>query len=398
MSYAINQPVPWPVPPDWADGIRERLEFLTEVIPAKNGRLQKRRLRQAPRRVFEFDVINDAQARRVADAMLMDHGGRYWMLPIWHDVQLLPAQLDAAESFIPCKTAGFDFVEEGYALLWLALNQWQLVGIDEIEAEGLALGSLTSRDWPAGTRLYPVRRARLAEQPSETIWSDAAGKRAVAMIIDEPCDWLAVLPATTYRGYPVLEWRPEESEDGSATFTRQLETVDAGTGPVSVYDYPGRPFRSGDLRWQVYGREEHSALRSLIYGLAGRFRSVWLPTWNIDLVLASDVAANATSLTVEWAGYAVFGRLQSNWRDIRIELVSGTVFYRRITSAAETGETEVLGIDAQLGQAVQRGQVRSISFLVFSALSSDVIELRHETDADGLTTCATSFIGERNDV
>lgn len=398
MSYVLNAPTPWPVPPDWESGIRERLEFLTDVIPAKNGRRQKRQLRQAPRRIFEFDVIADDQARRVADALLKDHGGKYWMLPIWHDVQLLGESIAAGASSIPCLTDGFEFVQDGFALLWLAVNRWQLVSIAEINSDTLALGSMIAQDWPVGTRLYPVRRARFTEQPDESTWTDNSGKRSVSMTIDEPCDWPAELPSASYLGYPVLEWRPDAGEDLSTTFNRQLETVDAGTGSVSVYDYPGRSFRSGALRWLVHGRDENTALRSLIYGLAGRMQTVWVPTWNSDLVVVANVTASALSLSVEWAGYTVFGRLQSNGRDIRIELLDGSIFYRRITSAAEAGETEVLGINAQLGTAITPQQIRCISFMTLSAMESDVIELQHETDADGLTVCATSFIGERHDV
>lgn len=398
MSYTLNGPVPWPVPPGWSSGVRERLSWLTDVIPAKNGRRQKRELRLAPRRVFEFEVSADEQDRRVADALLMDHGGRYWMLPIWHDVQLLGSVIAADASFITCRTDGFEFVEGGQALLWLAVNQWQLVGIIEIGAEGLTLGTLTNREWPLGTRIYPVRRARLLEQPSEASWTDASGQRSVSMILDEPCDWPGELPATLYRGYPVLEQRPETSEDLPVTFNRQLDLVDVETGPVSVFDYPQRPFRGAALRWLAHGREENTALRSLLYGLRGRMGTLWLPTWHSDLRLLASVTAIATSITVEWAGYTVFGRLQAGWRDIRIELYGGTVLYRRITSAAEAGDTELLGLDAALGVAVEPGQVRAISFMALSALESDTVELQHETDADGLTICSLSFIGERHDV
>lgn len=398
MSYAINAPIPWPVPPNWANGVRERLNWLTDVIQAKNGRRQKRELRLAPRRMFEFEVIANEQLRRVLDALLMDRGGKYFMLPIWHDVQLLGAALPSAESYVPCRTAGFEFVEGGYALLWLAINQWQLVGISGISAEGLTLGTLTSREWPLGTRLYPLRRARLVEQPTEASWTDSSGSRSVSMIIDEPCDWLGELPATTYRGYPVLEQRPETSEDLPVTFNRQLDFVDVGTGPVAVFDYPQRPFRGAAMRWQAHGREENAALRSLLYGLRGRMGTLWLPTWHSDLRLLASVTAIATSITVEWSGYTVFGRLQAGWRDIRIELYGGTVLYRRITSAAEAGDTELLGLDAALGVVVAPSQVRAISFMALSALESDTVELQHETDADGLTICTLSFTGERHDV
>lgn len=398
MSYATNGPVPWPLPPDWTDGVRERLEWLTDVISARNGRAQRRRLRRAPRRTFRFNVLSHGQARRVVDAILNDHGAGYWMLQIWHDVQQLTTALSASTTFIPCRTEGFDFVAGGSALLWRAVNRWALVGIDAIEPGGLVLGTTVGQMWPAGTRLYPVRRARLDVQPEETTWTDASGRRRVTMLIDEPCDWPEELPGATYRGRPVLELRPDAAEDLGNVFERRLEAVDAGTGLLTVYDPPGRSFRSTELRWLAHGRAGNAALRSLLYALAGRMQSVWVPTWNADLVLAAGVAAQAESITVEWAGYTVFGRMQSNWRDIRIELHNGTVFYRRLMSAAESGTTEVLGIDTALGVAVTPGQVRLISFMVLSTQASDAIELLHETDADGLTICRTRFQGERDDL
>lgn len=400
MTFAINAPVPWPVPPDWSGGVRERLSWLTDVIQAKNGKRQKRELRLSPRRVFEFDVLADQQLRRLSDALLMDHGGKYFMLAIWHDVQLLDAPLGSGVSFVPCRTAGFEFVQGGFALLWFAVNQWRLVAIEEIVEDGLQLGTMTTREWPMGTRIYPVRRARMLSQPDEESWTDSLGKRSISMIIDEPCDWPAELPSTLYRGYPVLELRTDVSDDLAVTFERQLDLVDAETGPVAVFDYPQRSFRRASVRWVVHGREENAALRSLLYGLRGRMATVWLPTWNADLQLVGSISAIATSISVQWAGYTVFGRLQAGWRDIRIELYDGRRFFRRITSSleAESGESELLGIDSALGVPVSRDQIRVISFMVLSALDNDTVELQHETDADGITICTTSFVGERHDV
>ncbi len=398
MSYELDGAVVWPVPPDWSEPVRERLEWLTDVIRARNGRVQKRRLRRAPRRFLEFNVIADEQARRVADALLMDHGGGAWSLPIWPDVQILDAAVPAMASSITCRTAGFDFADDGAALLWRGLNEWALLGVDTVGPAGLTLSSSPLYEWPAGTRLYPVRLARLAEQPEEAGWTDAAGQRAVAMRIDEPCDWPEVLPTTMYRGYPVLERRPDAGEDIASRFGRDLEELDVQTGPVATFDRAGRAFRSGALRWIAHGRDENTALRSLLCGLAGQWASLWVPTWNADLVLTAPVSSGADSISVQWAAYTVAGRMQSNWRDIRIELWNGTVLYRRITDAAEAGATEILDIDAPLGVAVSPADVRVISFLVFGAQESDVVELEHVTDGDGLTITSTRFVGERNDV
>lgn len=398
MSYALDGAVVWPVPPDWSEPVRERLEWLTDVIAARTGRVQKRRLRRAPRRTLEFSVWADGQARRVTDALRMDHGARYWMLPIWPDVQILSSPVAAAATSISCRTEGFDFAPEGAALLWRGINEWALVGVDSVAPEGLTLSSAPTADWPVGTRLYPVRRARMAEPPEESAWTDDIGECRVSMLIDEPCDWPAELPAATYRSRPVLEWRTDAGEALASAFRRDLRVLDAQTGPAAVFDRAGRPWRGQELRWIAHGRAQNSALRSLLYGLAGRWNSVWVPTWNADLLLAAAASSSATSITVQWAAYTVAARMQSNWRDLRIELWSGTVLYRRITDAAEDGDTEILELDAALGVALTPRAVRLISFMVFGAQDSDAIELEHITDADGVTVTATRFEGERNDL
>lgn len=399
MSYQAGKDVLWPVPADWGnDGVRETLEWLSELLPARNRKTQKRQLRQVPRRSFEFTIISDEQLSRVADTLLNDRGSKTWLLPIWHDVQLLNASLPVDSVAIPCRTAGFDFVQGGKAVLWRAVNEWEVVGVSSIAADQLLLDDTTSSAWGIGTRLYPLRRGRLMEQPQEARWTDNSGTRSVKFLVDEPCTWPAVLPADVYRGYPVLEMRTDRGADLSMAFARSIETVDVGTGPVTLFDWPGRSFREAQVTWLVSGRDDNSALRSLLYALRGRMQTLWLPSWNADLVLTAPIGATAVAMTVEWCGYTLYGRSQSNWRDIRIELWGGAIFYRRVTSAAQAGANEVLQLDNALGQAVAPNQVRAISFLVLSEQATDAVELMHVADADGITSVSTKFQGVRNDI
>lgn len=396
MSYIPDGYVMWPVPPDWADGVRETLGWLSDVITARTGAAQKRELRINPRREFTFDIIADDQARRVADMLLQDHGSKYWLLPIWHDVQWIdpvPAETD----IIPCSTEGFELLPESLVVIWLSVREWQVAMIESVAADHIVLALPTTRAWPAGTRLYPVRTAHLVEQPEEAAWTDTAGRRSVTMMLDEPSTWPAVLPEAAYRGYPVLEQRPETSDETSSTFARMVETLDEETGVIVMFDRPGRSFREVSINWILEGRTEHSQMRSLLYALRGRMQNLWIPTWSHDLLLVAPVTAVATTLTIEWAGYTLFGRAQPNRRDIRIELLDGTVLYRRITGSAEGIETEQLTIDAALGQPIAPADVLLISFLVISEQASDRVELQHSTDADGITLVSTQFRGIRDD-
>jgi len=391
VSLITGDDVVWLLPPDWSQPVIETLTWLTDVGMSRTGVRQKRQLRLAPRRGFSFRVVDDAVARRLMSLMRAGAGAGPWQLPIWHDAQRLAAGLDAGAESIPCATAGYDFAAGAKALLWTSPADCEVVDIAAVADEGLTLDGATAASWPAGSRLYPLRRALLLTPPQESFLSAAASATAVEFQLDEPCDWPALLPDVEYGDAPLLEDRPSEPQDWSASWGRQLQQTDPQTGRITVLDQPGRPFRAQQTFWQIAGRQDNAAFRSLLYGLAGRWSGpqggLWLPSWSQDLRLAAPAAEDATQIRIEWCGYTRYGLQRPGVRDIRIEVAGGDTPYARIIDSVEDGSTELLTLDGPLGSAITPGNVRQISFVAFMQLASDAIELQHVTDADGLTTC-----------
>jgi hypothetical protein len=283
-------------------------------------------------------------------------------------------------------------------MLWRSVNVFEIVTVSSIADVGLLLSAGTLADWAPGTRLYPLRNARMQTWPQENAWTDAAGTRKVSFLLTDPSDWPSVLPSATYRGMPVLELRSDESTDPTSQFERIQQTVDTTTGPIDVFDYSGTSFPTADALWIASGRAAHSALRSLLYALRGQMQTLWIPSWKADLKIAIDMAVDDTILIVDWCGYTLFGRGQCNRQDIRIELFEGTVLYRRIVAWEETGETEQLALDTAPGIALTVANVRVISFLALSEQASDAVDLHHETDAAGITNVSTSFRAVKHDL
>lgn len=391
MAFAIGATVPWPLPPDWSDPVRETLAFRTDVLrPANGAEPQRRKLRLAPRRSFAFSALAQRAERRLLDAVRRDRGGGLWALPIWADLQQV-GPVAAGAASIACATTGYDFADGGQALLWRGLNEWEVVDVASVGVASLTLASVTGQAWPAGTRLYPLRAARLTGSAEETAKSDQVARLQLNFELAEACDWPAVEPTATYRAKPVLEWRGDEGTDPKSGYTRLVNVVDVETGIPDWRDMAGTGFRLQDQHWLVHGRAEQASLRSLLYWLAGRYSALWIPSGMVDLQLAADIGAADTVLSVDWCGYTVFGRQLANRRDIRIELNDGAVHYRRITDSAEAGNTETLTIDSALGSAIARGQVRSISFMALCLQAADEIEITHLTDADGTARASTRF-------
>lgn len=381
MGYVVGQPVLWPAPAEWSNPVTETLAWLTDLMQASGtGRQQVRQLRGAPRRSFSFNTRDYEDDSRIVDAIAFDLGVMGFLLPIYHDVQWLTAPLAMDAVTVPCDTAGFDFVAGGQVALWQNAQAWELATVDSIAADQITLTTGTSNAWPAGTRLYPVRRARLQDAPQRAWGGVEILGMQVAVLIDEPCDWLPAWPsASTYRGVPILEWRGDESRDPTDQYTRAASSVDEDTGPIYYFDLPGMPFRVQSQLFKLHGRDELTRFRALAYALAGRAGQLWVPSWQNDLRLLQAATAAATQLQMAPCYYSVFGAQQRNRRDIRIELNDGTVFYRRITGSAQLASSETLQIDAALGIAVDPTQVRQISWLAMCQLATDTVTITHDT-------------------
>ena len=371
--------------------MQENLSWLTDVLQANGtGYSVHRGLRLGPRRAFSFRVLCDAQERRIAATLLAGYSGK-WLLPIWPDVQLVRTPVTMDMPFLPCETAGHDYVNGGRALLYRSAVDWQVVGVAHVEATGLQLapGVLPMA---GGVRIYPLREAQLRSASEERHLNDNVSSRSLSFELTEASSW-PVLPAPAmYRGYPVVDVQPDESEDPTSVVDRLLASVDYGTANPFIHDLARVALRTQQSSWKLFGRAEHTWFRSLLYTLDGRRSPAWVPSWTADLQAAAGVAANSKLLRVEWCGYALYGFKSRNRRHVRIKLRNGAVLYREITAADVVGSTELLTLDQPLSPAVVAvGDFGLISFIALCTLASDDVEIQHASDAEGIATATTGW-------
>lgn len=384
MAFLENGPRIWPVTPCWQSSVQESLAWETDVMRASATAVSHHRgVRIGPARSLSFEVLSSGKERRVLDMLLAGHRGS-WQLPIWGDVQWLTAAIEIGADEVPCNTAGFDFVQGGNVLLYSSVNRWQLLEVETIAADHLVLANATTVAFGPGDRLYPLRRARLQPGAEERMKSLDTSRRRLAFDIDEPCDWPLLADPTMYLAHPVLDVWPDESEDPASNYQRLLQSV-AYTGTRQFeYDLADQALRMQTTRWKLFERARHSWFRSLIYTLDGRRVPMWLPSFAADLKPAAAIAGGSTSMSIEWAGYDLFGKGRHNRKDVRVLLDDGTALYRRITNAVEAGETETLTLNAALDAgSIAPERIRAISFMALATLASDSVEIEHITDQDG---------------
>ena len=384
--------------PDWSAPIGERLAWRTDPLTARNAAQQTRQLSaQSPRRELSFALSVEAGDRQWFDTLAYAHGRGKWWLPVWTDGMALPAALAAGSSTISLDPAFRDFSAGGaVVLLGGAARDAELVEVAAI-AGGITLAAATLASWPAGTLVLPARKARLSERIEQAAFTDAFAYSQLAWRITEACTWAADDGAASYRSFPVLTLRPNTSRDLSFAFDSGAEQYDAGAGPVEVFDWPGIPLPSQAHDWALSGRAAISAFRSLAYALQGKAKSIWVPTWLSDLTMVSSLGSSSTALQVAWRGYTAHLVDQPSRRDIRIELRSGAVHYRRITGASEISSSiEQLTLSSSLGVAIAPADVLQISFMALCRCEADTFNLEWWTGEHVDVT--TAWRGRKHDL
>lgn len=371
----------WQWTPNWRNPMIERLEWLTDVHRSKNLTEQAMQLRNRPRISWEFEVTVHARARRSFEAAIFAHQAGEWLLPIWPDGGFLVSALAAGNTAIPVETANTDFHAGGQAVLIAADGHAaEAVTVDTVSADQITLLAGTTRDYAIGARLYPARTAEFSG-PVQAI-THITGELATAryrLRLTDPRDHSAA-SASTYRGLPVLETRPNWRGNRSASYRRELQTLDYGASLPYVEDIGTRAELVQSHLWTLGSRDDIAALRAWLYAVAGRQGAFWLPTWMNDLKPVQPIGVTDTHIDVENIGYSTYLAGQRDRRDIEIELRDGTLLRRRIDSAsALDANSERLLIDAALGQAVAVADVVRVSYLQTARQEADAAELSWKT-------------------
>jgi len=389
--------VGWSWLANWERPIEEELAWLTDVMSSSDDHEQRRKLRTWPRQAWIFAADFSAQQRRAFENKLHGWGGRNWALPIWVDGEFLGATLDAGAESIPCTPATRDYHESGLAMLVAAEGgDYEAVEVASMTSGSIALERPTRRSWPAGTRIYPARSATLANPSGIRRFTGDHAYGSFRFRCDEPIE-KATTSETLYRSYPVNELRPEWSEDPSRDCRRTISILDSAVGRPIITDESGLAQPVQSMRIVFADRVGAAQLRAWLYARAGRAKAVWLPTYAADLLVTSAIGSASTHIDVENCSLTEFAPADVNRRDLRIELQSGSILYRRVTSIMEVDEnTERLTIDDDLGIAVAPTDIALISWMSLARLDSDEVHISWHFSDYGETSL--TLRSPRNDV
>jgi hypothetical protein len=394
----MTAPAVWALTPDYSTPPQETLAWKTDVLRAWDASEQRRALRIAPRRAVSFSTFMQSRDKQTIENQLFAWGALIWALPIWWDGQHLATAISSGSSVVLCDTVYRDFANGGLAVVLTDASTYELLTVTSFTSTQLNLTTPAIGNWSAGAKLYPARNARLLSSTRITRDHGLMGNVQMAFQITDPSDWPAASGLPTYRGAPVLEDSPDTDSTSEGTFERDQYVIDAETGALAVIDTALVGLPTNSHNWFLKGRAARNAFRQLLYLLRGSQGELWVPSYQSDLSVVSPIGSADTTIECRGSGFGVFASVL-NRKDIRIELTSGTVFYRRIAgSIVDSPTTELITINAALGVAVTVAKIRRVSFMVLSRLASDEITITHLTAIDGVALSTTPFAAVNHDL
>lgn len=360
----------WPFVPQRE--FTETLEWVTDVISCR-GSEQRIGVRPLPRLGLSYDALLDHQQASFARTLARTASLGEFIVPMWGEATRLGPLAQGLTS-LALDTTWAQYAAGRQAIIFDEFDRVEVVQVGSVEPDRLTLSAETVKSM-VNAYVMPCCTMRPAQE-FEFMRASAEDLQRVkaSFYATDVMDVSGSMGATSYRSHPVLTVPPMATGSLGERVLHESDTVDNGTGPVSVFRQLNYVTSKVYMAWDCLTVQELWELRRWLYAAAGRRVGFWRPTWGHDLQLLNTVAPADLTMTVAAVGFT--GRMTD--RDVAVMLTSGDVLYRRVTHAeAGLAGTEVLHLETSLGASVAPAAVDRISFLNFARLDADRVEIRH---------------------
>jgi hypothetical protein len=365
--------------PNWANGVTERIEWLSEVMPSEADVEQRRSQRRFPRRSFEASFFRHDIARARLDAFLTGAGRDPVLVPLWHEQYRITTTLGLTLSFPQDSLAMREFFAGDLVIVMHKdpLN-YEILRVQSVNlaTDTITFAAAPTRTWGAGARIMPLRTGRMLEPASMQSLTDTAATAQIRLFLVEHLKW----PAPSWGGCSALfRFDVNRATPLTLSFDRSTHTIDNEFGLIEVTDASFQTRGGTRLALILRGRRSVFRFRQFIAQARGRTTRFWMPTLSQDLTAAGNFSASY--FDVKNIGFADYVRSAQDLRStvaIKFNNGRGTV-YRRITTVVEVAGNERVFVTPDI-PPITLAEVERIEFMVPSRFDQDAFELQHPVD------------------
>lgn len=388
-DFRYKLPV-WTVTPNWQSGVTERLSWQTDILDSERDAEQRRSVRRNARRSFEASFLRQGADAARLDSFLIGVGPSQFLVPLWHEQVRMIDGIDIGASGVTFPNGELRLREFRKGdIVFVTIgdpNDYDLLEVGDVEQARFNWKTLPTRQWPAGTRIYPMRLARI--DPSDAQASnvtDRVRRAQVRFTLIEPY-YVEASWGTQVGGLPVFGFAVDRANTLDVEYGRKSFMLDNTSGKPFVTDHGKHSSSVVQTRLKLFGRVQAFRFRQFLQAARGMARHFYAPTFMQDVYPFDDIEAGTVELRVQPQG---FRSSMISPQPTRIQLAfqfrdTTPTIYVDIKEVREVGEprnlvAEVLVLSAPL-PAIDLSELKRISFMCETRFAQDTFELVHRTN------------------
>jgi hypothetical protein len=185
----MSDPVLFLIAPDWAGGVRRTLGWRTDVLVARDGSEQRRRLRTAPLETLTYSlmVLDEAEATALHGAIANAEDLRV-EIPRWEDevLVMVPLAVGATALTVQWPVEGRHIAAGQRCVLFIEDGASEVVVVQAAAGTSVTLTAPgTALAWPAGARLAPLVVGRIDNQISGRDHGGVKAEVSITVVVEE---------------------------------------------------------------------------------------------------------------------------------------------------------------------------------------------------------------------
>lgn len=373
--------------PNWVTPFKIMYRFNTSILRGIYGHEQRGALFSWPRRGLRFDTqFNSAADSIYYTGFMSKHIGDIIGVPVWAEQTRLTVQAAAGTATLNVTNASkFNFEVGAWVFIYGGDRSTYEVGrILTVTDTTITLTANLASTWAISSEVYPMLPMQLEQQVAHTKESSRLGK--VGLLFkeawnDEAVHGLGAHSFPTYNNYTVFNQEPNWVTALTWGINRPSERH-VNLGVDLSYTREGESEFTLDASYMGDGVAAIADLKGLFNTHLGKWKQLWLPTWQKDITVTAAIGAADTSITIEdfdyinyWAGNNIIGK------HLYFLFPDGTETYRKVIGWPSNTQ---LNLNGQIGTAVPAGHLSALLVCFLLPARFDIDEMEMSYDRVGL--------------
>ena len=379
-------------------GMKEKFDFSTDVLTLKSGRERRASRRYLPRIKYDFTLeVFDDSTRSKLDNKLYGSLDTPIMLPLWlQETPTANAIIEGQRTVTLTDADNIDVSEGHYILVYDTEDNYSVFIVQSVAANIITTTSAALKEFPEGTSVMPLRTCNTGQNVTssryqvngQTYTFNLTTTDIMTNIADET-GW------NTYDGALLLDG-PNMMTDQKfkKNFFNAIEIVDNTSGVPKYYsDYTVSNVISTKA-FKVTGIEDIWTLRKLMYALRGKQKAFWLPNFDKNFELYSDITNGDSIISIADCGYTKYISGTIGTKAIRINKTDGTSVIRKVLSSDVREGFEQLSLDSAITEDIPITSVANMEFLEKVRSDTDSMSLKYENNIEAKLLLTTRTVIE----